>query len=563
MYDFRCTILKIITLVKNLTGHTYTPNRSNLVAYSCFLITPLFFILSSQNSFAQVQATIDTTSIKIGEELTYTMTIEADTTDLVVFPEGQQFMPMELIESYKLDTILENSRYRFIKKYGLTQFDSGRYNIPSQRVIVNNKQFVTDTMTVEVRDVAVDTTKQKMFNIKDKIEVDTPPFDFLKLSYWLLPILALIGLVAFIFFRRKKIKAAKEEDIPPYEEAIKALHELDDSQLLIQNKSKEYYSILTEIVKTYLDREVDNTALESTTDELIERLRAHKKLGNFDFDVTMIKDLELVLKRADLVKFAKMQQASGQLEADRKTLELIINDTHEAIPEPTEEELLENERYKEAQRQKKVRKNWMIAFGSLLTAALLAIAIGIGVYGFSAVRDFVFGNDMRELQEERWTKSEYGIPSVIVETPEVLVRVAMDQVEEAVKSSNVFAYGSLSDDLYIMITTVQFTGEQKVEPDAAIENGLTNIEQGGASNFIVKKEDFETPNGISGVKAEGSFNIKKGSGFREQEYQYVVFGQPGALQQVVIVNNKQNLYAKQIVERIINSLEIELTQGEK
>jgi hypothetical protein len=524
------------------------------------------FLFTSFSSFGQVQATLDTTSIRIGEELTYTMIVEADTTDLVVFPEGQQFLPMEVIESYKLDTILNNSRYRFIKKYGLTQFDSGRYQIPAQRVIINNKQFKTDTMTVEVRDVLVDTTKQKMFTIKDKIDVDSPPFDFLKLLLWLLPILALIGAVAYIFFRRKKLREAQEEDLPPYEEAIDALHKLDDSQLLIQNKSKEYYSILTEIVKRYLDREVDDMALESTTDELIERLSAHKKLGHFDFDATMIKDLELVLKRADLVKFAKMQQASGQLEADRRTLELIINDTHEAIPEPTEEELLEDERYKEEQYKKRVRKNWMIAIGSILIAGLLAIAIGIGVYGYSAVRDFVFGNDMRELQEDRWVKSEYGIPSVIMETPEVLIRVPMEYEENeqaAIKSTDAFAYGSLSDDLYIMVNTIQYNGEQKIDPDATIEAGLNKIELGGASNFIVKKDAFETPNGIAGVRAVGTFNIKKGSSFREQEYQYVVFGQPGALQQVVIVNNKQNLYAKQIVERIINSLEIELTQGEK
>lgn len=533
--------------------------------YKQCVIGILFFLLSF-TSYSQVTTTIDTTSIKIGEELTYTMTIEVDTTDLVVFPEGQQFLPMEVIESYKLDTILENSRYRFIKKYGLTQFDSGHYTIPSQRVILNNKQLKTDSMLIEVRDVVVDTTQQKMFNIKDKIDVDGPPFNFVKLLLWLLGILCVLGIAAFIFFRRKKIREAKIEALPPYEEAISALQRLDDSKLLIQNKSKEYYSILTEIVKKYLDREVDDTALESTTDELIERLGAHKKLGHFDFDPTMIKDLELILKRADLVKFAKMEQTSGQLESDRKTVELIINDTHEAIPEPTEEELLENERYKEELRKKKLRKNWKIAIGSLLGTALLAIAIGIGVYGYSAVRDFVFGNEMRELQEDRWIKSEYGIPSVIIETPEVLIRVPMeyaDDVQAAIKSADNFAYGSLNDDLYIMVSTIQYNGEQKIEADAVIEDGLSKIEQGGASNFIVKKDEFETPNGIAGVKADGTFNIKDGSGFKEQEYQYVVFNQPGALQQVVIVNNKQNLYAKQIVERIINSLEIELTQGEK
>ncbi len=76
----------------------------------------------------------------------------------------------------------------------------------------------------------------------------------------------------FILFRRKKRKEAAEKQLPPYEEAIVALKTLDNTQLLKENKSKEYYSSLTEIVKRYLDREVDEAALESTSDELITRL---------------------------------------------------------------------------------------------------------------------------------------------------------------------------------------------------------------------------------------------------------------------------------------------------
>ena len=41
------------------------------------------------------------------------------------FPEGKTFGSLEVIDSYKIDTALADSKYRLIKRYGLTQFDSG------------------------------------------------------------------------------------------------------------------------------------------------------------------------------------------------------------------------------------------------------------------------------------------------------------------------------------------------------------------------------------------------------------------------------------------------------
>ena len=49
----------------------------------------------------------------------------------------------------------------------------------------------------------------------------------------------------------------------------------------------------------------------------------HKDAGSFDFDLETIRRLDLIFKRADLVKFAKMNQESGQAEVDRKTIEEI------------------------------------------------------------------------------------------------------------------------------------------------------------------------------------------------------------------------------------------------
>jgi len=58
----------------------------------------VFFIGFTIN--AQVTSSIDSAQIKIGEQITYTIQVEADSTDLVLFPEGQSFSPLEMIESF-------------------------------------------------------------------------------------------------------------------------------------------------------------------------------------------------------------------------------------------------------------------------------------------------------------------------------------------------------------------------------------------------------------------------------------------------------------------------------
>lgn len=529
----------------------------------------IFFFLFSFLSFSQVSSVIDSTSIKIGEEIRYTIEVQADSTAVVIFPEGQTFMPLEMIESYKIDTTFEQAKYKLIKKYGLTQFDSGKYTIPQQRVMINNKAFVTDSMRIEVRDVMVDTTKQKMFDIKPAVEVDRPPFDYIKLLTWLLPILAAIGLLVYILFRRKKRKEAKEEVLPPYEEAIFALKKLDESHLIKENKSKEYYSHLTEIVKRYLDREVDDAALESTSDELIERLILHKDAGHFDFDRETIRHLDQILKRADLVKFAKMQQEIGQAEADRNTIEEIINETHEVIPEPTEEELLANEQYLEELRKKRKRKKLVLGATGVIAAILLTGVIYGSIKGFDNLKDAVFGNEIRDLSEGRWIKSEYGNPAVILETPEVLIRADIEVPEELktiIKETATFSYGEKRDPLYIVVTTTKLTQPQEVNLDDALEGALAELERGGAKNMLVKREEFETEKGIKGIMAHGEFNVQvsdKKVLKDPSQYELLLFAQQDGVQQVLIVFKDDGRFAEGIKKRITDSIELEITESKK
>lgn len=530
-----------------------------------YILSTFFFFLFSFISNAQVSSSIDSTKIKIGEEIKYTISVLADSTDVVLFPEGKNFSPLEMIESYKIDTTFEAAKIRLIKKYGLTQFDSGHYTIPAQRIIINSKAFLTDSIKVEVNDVVVDTTKQKMYDIKPAIDVDKRPFNWLRLLYWIIPILLFAGFLIY-YFRRKKRKEAEERILPPYEEALFALKKLDEKQLLKEHRSKEYYSGLTEIVKRYLDREVDESALESTSDELITRLMMHRDSGHFDFDIETIQDLDKVLKRADLVKFAKMQQLEGQAQADRATIEEIINETHEVIPEPTEEELLQNELYKEEQRKKKQRKKRIAIIFSVVGLVVMAIVIYGAITGFDNLRDRLFGNNLRELAETRWIKSEYGNPAIIVETPNVLVRKEIENPSGAnniTKGKDIFTSGTMGGEWYIQISTIQLKEKQDVALDKALDTALDELEKSGAKNMIVKREDYETQKGIKGLKAHGDFNVQlsdQKTSVEKSKYELLLFAQDNGLQQILMVYKDDGKYAEEIKSRVENSVELEISE---
>ena len=223
------------------------------------------FLLAMPNLRAQskVSASVDSTQIEIGEKIGYSIEVETAAGNLVVFPEGDSFSPLEMVESYDVDTLKRKEGYKLLKEYFLTQFDSGKYVIPSQEVLVGNNTFYTDSISVEVLDVIVDTTKQKLYPIKPSVEVP-PRFRIPAWLLWLLGILLAGALVAFLIIRKKR-KEEAEPQLPPYEEAMAELEKLDKSQLLEKREIREYYSQLSFAARKYLDRKIYDHGLEMTT----------------------------------------------------------------------------------------------------------------------------------------------------------------------------------------------------------------------------------------------------------------------------------------------------------
>ena len=527
---------------------------------SVLLVIVLFFITFT--SFSQVIASIDSTKIKIGEQITYKIEVETQPNSLVVFPEGQTFMPLEMIDSYPIDTIKNKDKFNLIKKYGLTQFDSGAYTIPQQKIIIGDKTFLTDSLKVEVHNVVLDTINQGMYDIKPIIEVKKMGGNWWKyLLYVLLALAIVAGLLYWFIWRKKPLTEAEQIALlPPYDRAKLALKKLDESHYLENEALKDYYSELTFIIRKYLDEKVYDRALESTTDELINRLTLLKEGNQIDISKEDIKNLESILKRADLVKFAKSAPDIELAKLDRKTIDLEIDHVKEALPEPTEEEKLLDAKYKEALKQKKKRKKIWLTVG-ISVFLLLATLTGFSIkYGFNYVKDTIIGHDSKELLEGEWITSDYGFPPVTITTPKVLTRTKLPLADESnlPSKTTTFAYGTLMDVFSVTITSTVFQNQQEnaIDLEKVSEASIKTMESMGVKDILVLRDKFVTPNGAEGLKTSGALKIPNPTGgFVDANYVLLQFSNQSVLQQVVITY-PDDLYANQMVERIINSVEL-------
>jgi len=292
-----------------------------------YIILLINFLGFSQDK-PKVAVTVDTTKIRIGEQISYQLSVD-NVEAGVVFPELQLDVTgkIEVIEALNIDTL----KNRLVRKYVLTSFDSGKYVIPQQKINVWSQEYLTDSIVVDVATVAVDTLKQKMFPIK---AVHKEPYTFEDVKpylWWIIVVLLFLALILYLVFRKKETLEEIEARIPPYDLALKKLKELDDKQLWQQNKVKKYYVELTDIVRAYIEREMRIPALESTTNDLIATITDFNESSALNISEEALQKLQRLLKEADLVKFAKYAPLSNEIELHRGDAEDIVNIIHPSI----------------------------------------------------------------------------------------------------------------------------------------------------------------------------------------------------------------------------------------
>ncbi len=341
-----------------------------------------------------------------------------------------------------------------------------------------------------------------------------------------------------------------------------ALIKLEESDFLKNEALKDYYSELTLIIRKYLDEKVYDHSLESTTEELIDRLSLLKEGNQIEINKETIKNIESILKRADLVKFAKATPQVALAELDIKTVESEIDHVKEALPEPSEEVKLLDIKYREELERKQKRKK-------IITAALISIVILLATlgafsikYGFNYVKDTIIGHDSKQLLEAKdWVTSDYGAPFLTITTPKVLKRTTIDLPEEmkqAVIDNQMFVYGSLMSNFYIVVNSQYLNPEVEFDLDKAVEGVMVQFESQGAQNIITKQDEIVTPNGAEGININGTMTLVNPVTNEEinSKYSILNFYNNGAYQQVQLIYDRNDEYAGKIVQRIINSIEL-------
>lgn len=534
----------------------------------------ILFVLPTLHA-QEVKVTTSTKNIKIGEQIEYKISVQAPADAAVVFPEGQTFGALEMVKTNPTDTLKEAGKFRLEKAYYLTQFDEGKYTIPQQKIQISHKDFYTDSLLVEVHNVAVDTLKQPLYDAKPIAEVTSPSSSHLWL--WIVGIVALLLTAAalyFFVFRKKKLSAEEErKKLPPFERAIQDLKDLQNSKYLIESQHKAYYTRLTDIVKEYLEDEVHILAKESTTDELLAKINDLQQTGKLHLSAETISNLKRVLQNADLVKFAKSKPSDNNAEYDRETIENVVIKTQEAIPviQPEDQINEQNQFLIEGAKRRQQPNTIITRWKKRIIISLCSIVLFfIFVVTYNSIRLKYF-TMYAQYDKMEWVTSDYGYPITELTTPEILIRKQIVDIAEyktIIDKQYTFYYGSLNSPLYIMTNIITFKkdaqntapqqegqdGGLTLDPKKVNEIVLSQLDKAKAKNITTLTEEYTSPSGAKGMKVFGKMSIpdEKGNYFNAS-YELYSFTENNALQQILITYIDET-DADKIAQRVINSI---------
>ena len=263
-----------------------------------------------------ITARVEPDSIGIGDRFDVVIDVDRDLVQVVEFPT---FNPppqsgLEVVESHPVDTLRRDGRHLSLRKrYTLAAFEEGNLGLGRAQVLYLDKNitdtlYTADTLRLQVGTFQIDSTSHTIYDIKAQ---RTLPFRYGEISgYVLWSLLGLIVLGGAIYAGRRLMAryARKVRDIfrpapplPPHIAAIQALETLHNQKLWQSGRHKQYYSGLTDILRTYLAGRYGFGAMEMTSDEILAAVR------RYDLPQKCVMDLQAILRDADLAKFAKAQ----------------------------------------------------------------------------------------------------------------------------------------------------------------------------------------------------------------------------------------------------------------
>lgn len=281
-----------------------------------FLLTALLVAVSAtaQSERPEVRATLTPDSVLLGDEVLLTIDVRKDQVQVIGFPsfDTGENGELELIEELPLDTIERDGRRQHLRKrYRLAAYGEGTLALGRTPLLYLDKNiedtiYSADSLVLYIEPIEIDTTTMTINDVKRPREM---PLHWGEFSGYLwrgaVVVLLLVALVALIIWLIHKYNVKMpnpfrpKEVVPPHVVAIKALEALHHQKLWQNNRHKDYYSALTDILRRYLADRYEFGAMEMTSDEIVAALREQ------ELPDKSRRNLIEILRTADLVKFAK------------------------------------------------------------------------------------------------------------------------------------------------------------------------------------------------------------------------------------------------------------------
>ena len=320
-------------------------NSRHIARMLGFIILGLILLSSNLNAQVRLKVDLERDSILIGEQVQLKYTVYRNETDEIQWPEfgdkieASDGSSIEVLSESELRVIKEEgNQVREEKNFIVTVFDSGFYVIPPTVFSYKtDKDSVWKKMDSEAQLLSVysvdlgDQPAQKA--IKDVYDL---PFKIaeIKNQLFLAAIILLILIGAYLWWKRRPKPEPKapepepEPDIPPYELAMQKLQNLESQKLWQSGELKAFYSGLSEILREYMEGRYEFPALESTTDEIVDRL--YRK----DIDRELKIRVKEFLVLSDLVKFAKSAPKEDEHKQSFKVVLEFLRTTKPTAIEP-------------------------------------------------------------------------------------------------------------------------------------------------------------------------------------------------------------------------------------
>ncbi|MBI4436027.1 MAG: LPXTG cell wall anchor domain-containing protein [Candidatus Omnitrophica bacterium] len=275
-----------------------TGNKQQAAAF--LLVACLLSLVASAAALAdtgepRISASLDRTEITIGDRIKLSLEVDVPGSSRVETPDLQG-----KLGGLELKAIEKKEPNIFA--ITLTGYSVGKYIIPPVSITVHLPDGSVSSLStlqlfVEIKSILKEgETMQDIRDIKGVLRLA---------GFWVSPsvlvgLLLLLSLIAWFFLRKKK-KFLPMEASPPRPPHLLALQELDriDGSGLSKTNVKEYYFLISNVLRHYLEGRFSYRAPEQTTEEFLEATSEDSVLNE-----SQKKLLKHFLEQCDLVKFA-------------------------------------------------------------------------------------------------------------------------------------------------------------------------------------------------------------------------------------------------------------------